>query len=315
MKRKIPKTIFLIVPVIFILWLQSSSDRESSDNTDNSVTAGSKLLNELTLPEQFSSIKPKECIESKTFENGISAIICIKPLERDMWVSGTIKKTGAWETETLINVIKVLNSFKNATFLDIGANIGMYTVLVANMGRQVVAVDADPENLAYIRKSLDLQNTTNRVRLFSNAVSDEYLQMFPYSPDKKNSGATLMKTLEEVKAEGLKTIIPPIQSVRLRDILDTIVAKEIILKIDVEGYECKALQEEIILNKIGKFIPYIFMEWGQLKDSKNCKNFSLWVEHFYTGGYVPLDSASMLRVNNTERDKHWDIVWAQSSLL
>ena len=90
---------------------------------------------------------------------------------------------------------------------DIGANIGMYTVLVANMDRQVVAVDADPENLAYIRKSLDLQNTTNRVRLFSNAVSDEYLQMFPFSPDKKNSGATLMKTLEEVKAEGLKTII------------------------------------------------------------------------------------------------------------
>ena len=57
----------------------------------------------------------------------------------------------------------------------------------------------------------------------------------------------------------------------------------------------QALQEEIILNKIGKFIPYIFMEWGQLKDSKNCKNFSLWVEHFYTGGYVPLDSGKRLQ--------------------
>ena len=92
-------------------------------------------------------------------------------------------------------------------YKDIGANIGMYTVLVASMDRQVVAVDADPENLAYIRKSLDLQNTTNRVRLFSNAVSDEYLQMFPYSPDRKNSGATLMKTLEEVKAEKIVTNI------------------------------------------------------------------------------------------------------------
>ena len=49
--------------------------------------------------------------------SGISAIICIKPLERDMWVSGTIKKTGAWETETLINVIEVLNRFQNATFV------------------------------------------------------------------------------------------------------------------------------------------------------------------------------------------------------
>ena len=52
----------------------------------------------------------------------------------------------------------------------------------------------------------------------------------------------------------------------------------------------QALQEEIILNKIGKFIPYIFMEWGQLPKSKNCKNFTQWVEHFYAGDYVPLDS-------------------------
>ena len=57
------------------------------------------------------------------------------------------------------------------------------------------------------------------------------------------------------------------------------------------------------------------MEWGQLPKNKNCKDFSQWVEHFYAGGYVPLDSASMLRVNSTERDKHWDIVWAQASLL
>ena len=83
----------------------------------------------------------------------------------------------------------------------------MYTVLVASMDRQVVAVDADAENLAYIRKSLDLKNTTKRVRLFCNAVSDEYSQMFPYSPDSKNSGATLMKTLEEVKAEKIVTNI------------------------------------------------------------------------------------------------------------
>ena len=88
-------------------------------------------------------------------------------------------------------------------YKDIGANIGMYTVLVASMDRQVVAVDADPENLAYIRKSLDLQNTTSRVRLFSNAVSDGYFQMYPYSPEKGNPGRTLMKSREEAKDKGI----------------------------------------------------------------------------------------------------------------
>lgn len=83
----------------------------------------------------------------------------------------------------------------------------MYTLLVAAMEREVVAVDADPENLAYIRKSLDLQNTVSKVRMFSNAISDNYSRIVPYSPDKKNSGATLMKTLEEVEKEKLKTSI------------------------------------------------------------------------------------------------------------
>ena len=83
------------------------------------------------------------------------------------------------------NVVKVLSVFKNATFLgklfldlqnqtflfaDLGSNIGMYTVVVAAMRRQVVAVDADPKNLAYIRTSLDLTNTTQYVRLLQNAV-------------------------------------------------------------------------------------------------------------------------------------------------
>ena len=83
---------------------------------------------------------------------------------------------------------------------------------------------------------------------------------------------------------------PPLQSVLLRDILDSIESEMIILKIDVEGYECKALQPEILQNKVGKFIPYIFMEWGQLPNNqKTCSQFSSWVQNFYQGGYVPVN--------------------------
>jgi hypothetical protein len=46
----------------------------------------------------------------------------------------------------------------------------MYTVVVAAMQRRVVAVDADPHNLAYIRSSLLLGNNTGNVRLLYNAV-------------------------------------------------------------------------------------------------------------------------------------------------
>ena len=49
----------------------------------------------------------------------------------------------------------------------------------------------------------------------------------------------------------------------------TIEAEQVILKIDIEGYECKALPKEIILGSSGKWIPFIFIEWGQLV-SFNC---------------------------------------------
>ena len=72
----------------------------------------------------------------------------------------------------------------------------------------------------------------------------------------------------------------------MKDILQSIEGKEIILKIDIEGYECKALQPEILLNKVGKFIPFIIIEWVHLKSDTV---FSEWVKNFYDGGYVPVN--------------------------
>ena len=63
-----------------------------------------------------------------------------------------------------------MQKFPEATFLDIGANLGMYAVVIAAMKRKVVAVDADPYNLAYIRKSLDLEGNTGNVRIIYNSV-------------------------------------------------------------------------------------------------------------------------------------------------
>ena len=85
----------------------------------------------------------------------------------------------------------------------------------------------------------------------------------------------------------------------LKDILETIESKEIIMKMDIEGYECKALQPEILLNKVGKFIPFIHMEWIQLPTNmrKTCPEFKEWVKNFYIGGYVPLNTGK----NKTEQ--------------
>jgi hypothetical protein len=47
----------------------------------------------------------------------------------------------------------------------------MYTLMVAAMDREVVAVDAMADNLAYVRKSLELgTNSTGKVVLVHNSI-------------------------------------------------------------------------------------------------------------------------------------------------
>ena len=104
---------------------------------------------------------------------------------------------------------------------------------------QVIAVDADPRNLAYLRASLDLNNSTNNVRILYNAVrvesnttgqstdeiltpshtntdskinhchstSNEEATLYPMIPDPSNEGAVHMYTQERLLAEKLKVIL------------------------------------------------------------------------------------------------------------
>ena len=52
----------------------------------------------------------------------------------------------------------------------------------------------------------------------------------------------------------------------------------------------QALQSKILLSLSGKFIPYIFMEFGFIKlpeNETNCPEYKEWVELFFLGGYMP----------------------------
>ena len=85
---------------------------------------------------------------------------------------------------------------------------------------------------------------------------------------------------------------PPLNSIKLEDIINYVESDVVVLKIDIEGYECKALQPDILLNKLGKFIPYIFMEWAPLipgNKRSTCSDFDEWIKLFYDGGYLLLN--------------------------
>ena len=81
-----------------------------------------------------------------------------------------INANGAWEQDIVNNVIRAMNAYPSAVFVDIGANIGMYTLVIAALKRKVVAVDAAPFNLAYIKQSLEISRTRDYVELIYNSI-------------------------------------------------------------------------------------------------------------------------------------------------
>ena len=77
---------------------------------------------------------------------------------------------GSYEAGEVSVLLKAMTKYPTAVFLDIGCNIGTYTVVMAAAGREVVGVDAMVDNLAYINTSLNISNTSQLVKLINRPV-------------------------------------------------------------------------------------------------------------------------------------------------
>jgi len=89
-------------------------------------------------------------------------------------ISRDILYTGMWERKVVTTVLRAVSLYPEAVFLDLGANLGVYSVMVAALrdkagdrreGR-VVAVDGMADNLAHIRLSLQTSKISESVVTF-----------------------------------------------------------------------------------------------------------------------------------------------------
>ena len=59
----------------------------------------------------------------RTF-SGVQTVICVRPKELNDYVSGEIYNNGAWEEGEVIQVMKMMDDYPEAVFLDLGSNLG-----------------------------------------------------------------------------------------------------------------------------------------------------------------------------------------------
>ena len=139
------------------------------------------------------------------------------------------------ELHEYVDMSFVLHTLKPGDlFVDIGANVGSYTVLASRVcGAKVVAVEPDPHTAGYLRRNVEINGMENVVQVVEAALgSSEGFLSFTIGLDTVNKVA---------KAEDRNVREVPVKT--LDEVLNGQVPK--VIKIDVEGYEAEVLKGAI----------------------------------------------------------------------
>jgi len=293
---------------------ENIQDSNAHVENDPNIPLALNLQMKIEEVSKFPSIKPDRCVNTAKLQ-GISTKICIKSLTVDKFVSGSILSTGVWEKPIVMKVMRSMELYPNAVFLDIGANIGMYTVMVAAMHRRVIAVDPILTNLALIRSSLEVAENTQFVSFVNNPISDIVEILYPVTNNTANQGGTRLIP-SHLLNPGLKKSISgdPVVSTTLHHLVEFSKAEEIIIKLDIEGFECKVLEPYLSKPTQDVFIPYIFMEWMHIKLNldDNCPNLENLVQLFTDLDYIPWDASKRIKLvakNFRTWKKIDDVMW------
>jgi FkbM family methyltransferase len=133
-------------------------------------------------------------------------------------------------------------------WLDLGANIGAFTVLVASAGSSVRAYEPDPASFELLKMNVDANGLSERVKLYNKAVvADERKTVTFYVNSAK-------------KNYWRNSIVKPwrggysleVEAVRF----DKVIVREHATKMDIEGAEMP------ILEAMTKFPDRLVFEWS-----------------------------------------------------
>ncbi|ABA57260.1 Methyltransferase FkbM [Nitrosococcus oceani ATCC 19707] len=160
----------------------------------------------------------------------------------DVGIAPHIISTGRWEphiTRVFTSLIK-----KGDTVLDIGANLGYFSViaapLVGEQGR-IMAFEANPKLSALLEKSFMVNGMfrNGKAQLFNKGVMDREGEMVFCFPPNQMGGGSFFVPEKKAKNDGMDEITVPV--VALDEFLGSDFTADVV-KMDIEGSEPLALK-------------------------------------------------------------------------
>ena len=123
--------------------------------------ASAKCVRTVSLPDKLLT-DTDGCVQLKF---GRGTPICIYNVQEDIHVSRALYRKGMWEQEMVWPMLNIFQRRPNMVLLDLGCNIGTYSISAALYLSRVYCVDPNYENLFLVSKSVTLGKLWRNITL------------------------------------------------------------------------------------------------------------------------------------------------------
>jgi FkbM family methyltransferase len=198
-------TLFATVPAAQIrrtgLRKNSSVRNESrvTINTDKNAIANTRLLVDFT---RYTAAQPPPRYDCRTTEKlSVTFQLCYYAAEEDIWVSSSIAKQGMWEESKMRDmhdawqyteaILRAHGIASGIVFLDVGANLGLFSLYAAATGvGKVLAFEPLSANAGlFIASILRNRGFAKKIQLYTAGAGDR-VQRSPMWVDLTNRGGS-----------------------------------------------------------------------------------------------------------------------------
>ena len=183
-------------------------------------------------------------------------------------------RAGGYETELQVESAKLLAGCSSGIVLDIGANLGSYTVPVAKAHPHLQFHSFEPQRIIYYQLCANVfLNRLDNVYAYQYGLSDaewaEPMVMPDYAQETNIGAFSVDKPVREkdyeVRTEGITEFIHCVK-------LDVLQLKNVrLIKIDVEGHELAVLYGAHKTIEENNYPPIIFESWTWKFPEKRAK--------------------------------------------
>jgi FkbM family methyltransferase len=185
-------------------------------------------------------------------------------IESDTRITQEIQRLGHWEFNQLLEILNIYEKFysqRNGIMLDIGCNVGSWSLPLAQKYQQntILAIDCQQLVLDCVNQTIKL-NALHNVQVKCCAISDQCQQVQHNKINynwRANFGAYEFEP-PMYNSDFNGTLLPELDTVQIQSIDSFDLDSVVFIKLDIEGMEYQALNGSI--ETIQRCSPFVVFE-------------------------------------------------------